>query len=204
MSLLMDAPPNLGVLEALEALPFDDLSASDAGVALRTAATAYGRLDLVQALLLGVFHRGGGARAEGATDTAAWLATNAKTSGRDANRAVKRARVIEVLPGFGVALSAGEVSAAHVDVVAGIVPDKLLAKAGSLVVAAKTSTPEELAQKAHRFVIDSDGDHGAKRAARLKAQQQVRFFNRDSGMRALFGEWEPTDAEPIERAVDHV
>src|SRR5688500_1817994 len=154
MSLLMDAPPCLGVLEALEALPFDDLSAIDAGVALRTAATAYGRLDMVQALLLGIFHRGGGARADGATDTAAWLATNAKTSGRDGNRAVKRAKVIEVLPGFGAALAAGEVSAAHVDTVASIVPDKLLAKAGSLVVAAKSSTPEELAHEAHQLVID--------------------------------------------------
>src|SRR5215213_2366144 len=118
MSLLMDAPPTggvgLGVLEALEALPFDDLSAGDAGVALRTAASAYGRLDLVQALLLAIFNRGNGARVDGATDTTAWLATNTKMSGRDASRAVKRAKVIEVLPAFGAALAAGEISAAHV------------------------------------------------------------------------------------------
>ncbi len=203
----MDAPPGvgaLGVLEALEALPFDDLSVSDAGVALRTAAGAYGRLDVVQALLLGIFTRGNGARADGATDAAAWLAAKTKTSGRDASRAVKRAKVIEALPALGDALSAGEISAAHVDAVAGIVPAALLAKAGSLVAAAKSSTPEELERKAQRLVIDNDGDGGAARAERLRARRQVRFFNMDSGMRALFGEWEPTATDSIERAVDLV
>jgi len=41
-------------------------------------------------------------------------------------------------------------------------------------------------------------------ALRLKAAQQVRFFNTDSGMRAMFGEWDPESAAPIERAVDLV
>jgi len=35
------------------------------------------------------------------------------------------------------------------------------------------------------LVIDHDGDGGAGRAARLKARQQVQFFNRDSGMGVL-------------------
>ena len=112
--------------------------------------------------------------------------------------------MIEALPQLGDALKAGEISAAHVDVVAGIVPAGLLPKAASLVDDAKSLTPEELEHKAHQLVIDNDGDGGAKRAARLKAQQQVRFFNRDSGMRALFGEWDPESAAPIEKAVDHV
>ncbi|HUP76397.1 MAG TPA: DUF222 domain-containing protein [Acidimicrobiales bacterium] len=32
----------------------------------------------------------------------------------------------------------------------------------------------------------------------------MRFFDRDSGMRALFGEWDPEATAPIERAVDLV
>jgi hypothetical protein len=54
------------------------------------------------------------------------------------------------------------------------------------------------------LVIDSDGDGGAKRAARLAPQRQVRIFNRDSGMRAMLGEWPPEETAPIERAVDLV
>ena len=200
----MDAPPVVGVLETLEALASRDLSTGEAGEGLRLAAVAAGRVDAAQALLLAMFHRGNGAAADGATDTTAWLAAKTKTSGRDAARLVKRAKVIAALPGLGDALAAGEISAAHVDVVAGIVPDKLLAKAASLVDDAKSLSPEELAHKAHQLVIDHDGDGGAKRAARLEAQQQLRFFNRDSGMRGLLGEWAPETAAPIERAVDHV
>jgi len=70
---------------------------------------------------------------------------------------VKRAGVLDALPELADALAAGEVSAAHVDEIAGIVPAKLLPKAGTLVAAAKTSTPEELAHQAHQLVIDHDG-----------------------------------------------
>ena len=198
----MDAPPSLGVLERLEAIASGPMSVSQAGAVLRGVAGVHGRADVVHAKALAVFARGNGAAADGATDTAAWLAANTKTSGRDANRAVKRAGVLEALPGFGEALAAGEISAAHVDVVAGIVPAKLLAKAGGLVAAAKTSTPEELAHKARQLVLDNDGDGGAARALRLKAAQEVRFFDLDSGMRAMFGEWAPEITADIERAVD--
>jgi hypothetical protein len=151
-----------------------------------------------------VFARGNGAQADGATDTTSWLANVTKTSGRDAKRSVKRAKVLDALPELGEALAAGEISAAHVDEIAAIVPVPLLPKAGGLVAAAKSSTPEELAHKAHQLVIDNDGDGGAGRAARLKARQQVQFFNRESGMRAMFGEWDPESTAPIERAVDLV
>ena len=194
----------MGVLETVEALASRDLTTYEAGEGLRLAAVAAGRLDAAHARLLAVFTRGNGPSADGATDAASWLAKATKTSGRDASRSAKRAKVIEALPELGDALKAGEISSAHVDVVAGIVPAKLLAKAGPLVDDAKALTPEELEHKAHQLVIDNDGDCGRKRAARLKAQQQVRFFNRDSGMRALFGEWDPESAAPIEKAVDHV
>jgi hypothetical protein len=204
MSLLMDAPPVLGVLEDLEARVAGPLTVGEAADVLRGVVRVHGRAEAVFALALAVFTAGNGPRADGATDAASWLAANTKTSGREASRSAKRARVIEALPGLGDALSAGEISSAHVDVVAGIVPEKLWAKATSLVAAAKSSSPEQLEQAAHQLVIDSDGDGGAKRAARLAAQRQVRFFNRDSGMRAMLGEWPPEETAPIERAVDLV
>jgi hypothetical protein len=204
MSLLMDAPPVLGVLEDLEARVAGPLTVGEAADVLRGVVRVHGRAEAVFALALAVFTAGNGPRAAGATDAASWLAANTKTSGREASRSARRARVIEALPGLGDALSAGEISPAHVDVVAGIVPEKLWAKATSLVAAARSSSPEQLEQAAHQLVIDSDGDGGAKRAARLAAQRQVRFFSRDSGMRAMLGEWPPEETAPIERAVDLV
>ena len=180
----MDAPPVLGVLESLEALSFGDLSAVEAGAALRSVGLVRGRVDWVEARLLAVFSRGNGAQAEGATDTTSWLANASKSSGRDARRAVKRAGVVAALPELGEALADGAVSASHVDAIAGIVPGPLLAQAGGLVAAAKSSTPEELAREAQRFVADCDGDDGAGRAERLRARQRVSFFDQDSGMRA--------------------
>src|SRR5688572_23898926 len=140
MSLWLDAPPCLGVLETLEAIASGPMSVSQAGAVLRGVAGVHGRADVVHAKALAVFNRGNGAAADGATDTAAWLAANTKTSGRDASRAVKRAKVIEALPELGDALSNGEISAAHVDEIAAIVPAPLLPKAAKLVAAAKTST----------------------------------------------------------------
>jgi hypothetical protein len=204
MSLLMDAPPAIGVVEALEALPFEHLSVGEAGEVVRAVAAVRGRIDVVEAKALAVFARGNGAQAEGATDTTSWLASATKTSGRDAKRSVKRAGVLDALPELGEALAAGDISAAHVDEIAAIVPPPLLPKAGRLVAAAKSSTPEELARAAQQLVIDSDGDGGAARALRLEARQRVRFFDLDSGMRAMFGEWDPQTTAAIERAVDLV
>src|SRR5881394_2845734 len=107
MSMLMDAPPGLvgvGVLEALEALPFDEMLVGQAGDVLRVVGVVQGRADVVQAKALAVFTRLKGAQREGSTDTAAWLVANTKSSGRDANRAVKRAGVLDALPSFAEAL----------------------------------------------------------------------------------------------------
>ena len=132
----MDAPPGLGVLEALEALPFESMSVAAAGAVVRAVAVVHGRADVVQGKALAVFSRGNGAQVEGATDTTAWLANATKTSGREAKRAVKRSRVLDALPALAEALAAGEISAAHVDEIAAIVPAPLLPKAGGLVAAA--------------------------------------------------------------------
>ena len=74
MSLLMDAPPCLGLLETVEALAARATTTSEAGDGLRMAAVTAGRLDAAHALLLSVFTRGNGPSADGATDAASWLA----------------------------------------------------------------------------------------------------------------------------------
>ena len=140
----MDAPPVVGVLEALEALPLDELVAGELGAVLRSAALMRGRLDAVEARALAPFVRVGGHRVDGATDASSWLAAVAKLSGRDAHRVVKRAALVEVLPVLGDALVVGALSVSQVDVIAAIVPAALWPKAGELATAALVSTPEVL------------------------------------------------------------
>jgi hypothetical protein len=132
------------------------------------------------------------------------LTNRTKVSASDAKKRVRRAKTVKALPALGDALASGEVSSGHVDVIGAVVPDKLLDQAGELVEAAKSSTPEELGQRAHRFVADADGDGGAKRSERLRAQQKVVFFDRDDGMRAMLAAGAPEDLETVQRAVDLV
>ena len=166
MSLLLDAPPlvcgALGVVEALEALPVGELSLVELSAALRAVAGVRGRLDALEVRCLAAFERGGGPVAEGATNASAWLAAASKSSARDAHRVVKRAAVIDALPALGDALAAGAVSAAHVDVLASVLPAGLWAQAGELVDVAVLVSPEELRLRAQRFVADRDGDRGRR------------------------------------------
>ncbi|MEO5842892.1 MAG: recombinase family protein [Acidimicrobiales bacterium] len=106
------------------------LTAFELGGALQAVALVRGRVDVVDARLVAAFGRVNGAQCDGATDTTSWLANKTKTSGRAAKRRVKRARVIAAVPALGEALAAGEISAAHVDEIAAIVPAPLLAKGG--------------------------------------------------------------------------
>ena len=204
----MDAPPDLGarlgVLESLEALALDELSAPELGSALKRSARVRGRLDAFDARALAAFERLGGAKADGATDTKAWLNDKTRTSAADAKKRVRRAKTVAALPQLGEALADGAISAGHVDAIGAIVPDKLLPKAGALVDDAKSSTPEELRKSALDFVAKADGDDGASRSERLRAQQRAKFFGRDTGMAALFAEWAPEDQATVESAVDFV
>ena len=201
---LLDAPPSLGVLESLEALRLDELSAAELGVGLRRSALARGRLDAFDAHALAAFERAKGAAADGATDTKAWLNDKTKASAADAKKRVRRSKTVAALPQLGDALADGSISSGHVDAIGGVVPDKLLPKAGELVAAAKTSTPEELRQKALDFVAKADGDDGASRAERQRAAQKLTFFGRDNGMGAAFGEWAPDDQAIVQNAVDQI
>jgi hypothetical protein len=117
---------------------------------------------------------------------------------------LRRAKVLEALPVLGDKLAAGEVSAAHVDALAAVLPAKLVPTAGGLVAEAGSLTPEELAHKAQQLVAAGDGDGGAGRNERLRAQQSVTFFDDASGMRAVLGKFDPTTAAGIESAIDYL
>ena len=76
------------------------------------------------------------------------VAQAARTSARDADRVLERARTVDAIPALGEALDAGSVSGGHVDAVGRVLRqlepchrDALPASAGWLVKLASTSTP---------------------------------------------------------------
>ena len=105
---------------------------------------------------------------------------------------------------MGDALAVVRCPRLRVDAVASIVPTPLLPKAGALAEAVLSSTPEELRLKAQRFVADHDTDRGSARNERLRANQSVSFFRTDTGMGAMFGQWDPEGSASVEATVDHV
>ena len=79
------------------------------------------------------------------------VAQAARTSTRDADRVLERARTVDAIPALGEALDAGTVTGGHVDAVGRVLRqlepchrDALAASAGWLVGLASTSTPAEL------------------------------------------------------------
>jgi hypothetical protein len=201
---LLDAPPSVGALEELEAIAVDGLSARELGALLVSIGLIRGRVDACEARVLAAFERVGGAKNDGAADTAAWLSRHTKAARRDAKRSRQRAAAVAALPELGELLSSGAVSAGHVEAIGAVVPDTLLARAGELVAAASSCTPERLRQKAHQFVLDADGGDAASRSKRQRGAQKLTFFGADNGMGAMYGEWESERLASIRDAVDLV
>jgi hypothetical protein len=201
---LLDAPPLVGVLEELEAIDIDGLDASALGGLLISIAQVRGRVDACEARVLAAFDRAGGPKRDGAVDAAAWLTKATRASRSAAKRAVQRAKAVAALPALGELLAAGAVSAGHVEAIGAIVPDNVLPSAGELVDAAVSVSPEQLRLRAHRLVMDADGDKGASRSEKQRAVQKVVFFDADNGMGAIAGELPPERTASIRDAVDLV
>jgi hypothetical protein len=182
---VLEALPSLGALEELEAFDVGDLPVSVLCEVLVGARLVMGRAAAVEARALAQFDRLGGPAAGGAASAEAWLASRARTSHVDAKRAMLRATAVAALPELGVLLAAGAISGAHVEVIAGVVPAKLLASAGELVEAAQLVSPERLRYKALRFVMRADGDDGASRSQRQREAQKLSFFPTDAGIGAM-------------------
>ena len=126
------------------------------------------------------------------------VADAARTSARDADRVLDRARTVEVLPALGEALDAGSVSGGHVDAVGRVLRDlepchreALAASAGWLVKLAASSTPGEL-HKALTVELDQlRADDGVSRLARQRRATRLDTWLDEEGMWCLRGRFDP-------------
>ena len=108
----------------------------------------------------------------GGRDAVAEVARATGVSTQMARRQTRVAEVVASVTGAGEALAAGDVSAEHLIVLAGVVD------AGGLLAVAVVETPEEFARTVSRFQLDRDG---AGVADRQRAARSVRFFAAEHG-----------------------
>ena len=133
------------------------------------------------------------------------LAAAGRTSARDADRAMRRAKVGEQAPELSSALDAGDVAGGHLDAFAAglrslpaeLQPD-LLAQAGELAAVAGRTTPDEFARVVRRRVRGLTADDGLDRLARQRAATRLRsWIDRETGMWRLSGEFDPVTGVAI-------
>ena len=126
------------------------------------------------------------------------MADAARTSARDADRVLDRARTVEAIPALGEALDAGTVTGGHVDAVGRVLRqlepchrDALAASAGWLVKLASTSHPGEL-HKALTVELDQlRAEDGVSRLARQRRATRLDTWIDDEGMWCLRGRFDP-------------
>jgi hypothetical protein len=114
------------------------------------------------------------------------------------------ARAVRWAPSFGVALQAGEVSMDHVVALGRVrnfasVPQHETA----LLCVARMRTAEDFAKHLNTWDAERDHEAGIDRAASLRAQRKVSFFDRD-GLRAMFAALPLDEAAKVENAVREI
>lgn len=147
-------------------------------------------LDAAQAGLVGVMSE------ETGRDTRAALVRHGGMSARDARDAERVADVSARLPGAGDALAEGQVSAAHLALLAPITDP---VAAGDLLAIAPSQPVDEFAATVRRHQIERDG---ASLRDRQRNARSVSFFRADDGnigMRAILT---PLDGERIKAMIN--
>jgi hypothetical protein len=142
---------------------------------------------------------------QGACEAPASLLTgDGRRSARDAEAAAARAGTCEQMPSFHDALSAGDVSAGHLDAVARLSAgldeagrSELKTLEPNLVESARTKPVEEFARECRELDRVLSRDEGVSRLAQLKRQRRLkRWIDRQSGMCKTLLELDPeTDAK---------
>jgi hypothetical protein len=157
---------------ALAVVPVQDLS--DAGLleAARVLRPVVCQVQAVEASLVGVIHARGAGRADGASSTTAWLRGGLRMD--DAAARVRSAMLLRRCPRVAAAFAAGQISDAHVAVIAKVARDiSDEAMAGGveelLTAQARQLSPTRLAPVAARIRDECDPDAADRRhRARLR------------------------------------
>jgi len=126
----------------------------------------------------------------------------------DARRAMARADAVEVAPDFGAALEAGDLTAAHVDGLAGALrilgdrADTLMTHSPSLVRDAIVMSPDEFGRHARREAQRLLNDGGVAIFERQRRSTQLRTWIDDEGMTVLHGKFDPERGTALMSALD--
>ena len=126
----------------------------------------------------------------------------------DARRAMARAEAVETAPEFGAALEVGEVTAAHVDGLAGALrilgdrADALLAHSPSLLSDATAMSPDEFTRHARREAHRLLNDGGVAIFERQRRSTTLRTWIDDEGMTVLHGRFDPERGTALVSALD--
>jgi hypothetical protein len=149
--------------------------------------------------------------ADGMTTVKTWLTGHCRIAGRDAAGLVRAGRRLAHLPALAAAYAAGEVTAAHVDVItAALTPARrrvaeangidLATTDSALTTAARTLGPEDTAKAVRRWVqgIDPDGTlddaAGLPRVFRMAVSAEGRIY--------LSGHLDPVGGEHLHAALE--
>ena len=126
------------------------------------------------------------------------LAGAARTSVRSAEKLLERAATVETLPALGAGMTAGEVTAGHVDAVTNVlrqaepqIRDALVAEAGWIAQQAATSTPGGLARTLAAEVRALQADGGMSVLERQRRACRLRSWVDADGMWCLEGRFDP-------------
>jgi len=126
----------------------------------------------------------------------------------DARRVMARADAVEVAPEFGRALEVGEVTAAHVDGLAGALrilgdrADTLMAHNPSLLHDATVMSPDEFTRHARREAQRLVNDGGVAIFERQRRSTNLRTWIDDEDMTVLHGRFDPERGTALVGALD--
>ena len=148
----------------------DDLTDPELLAGIPALQTALNQLTALQTRLVAAADRRQAPRADGMTATKTWLTGHCRIAGRDATGLLRAARRLTQLPQLAAAYDAGQVTAAHVNVItAALTPARIAVAAHNgidlattdqiLTTAATALGPEDTATAVRQWVagIDPDG-----------------------------------------------
>lgn len=174
---------------------------------------ALNQLGALQTRCVAAADRRAATHADGMVATKTWLTGHCRIAGRDAASLLRAGRRLAHLPQLAAAYAAGQVTAAHVDVItAAVTPARIkVAEANGidlattdaiLTRAARTLGPEDTAQAVRRWIagIDPDGTlddaAGAARIFRMAVSADGRVF--------VSGHLDPVGGEYLHTALDAI
>ena len=210
MEYLDDLTSSTGRLQALaEPSSIAAIPAEAMRCVMTAANQLVARAQGLRVTLAAHFSAAGTFRADGATDTAAWLRTNNKLSGRAAREIANAARAMNTIPALADALRNGSASTEHAALLAplsdrmtaGTVDPSMIAP---LVLAASHESPDFFRARVRAAEIAAQADDGCSQAVRQRDNSKLRLFDGGDGMKVIRAELDPERAARIMNGIDAI